>query len=42
AEFLERRRANDLAASFFSATLSTRCIVTLNIIEVNLIQSSKS
>jgi hypothetical protein len=40
AEFLERRRAKDLAASFFSATLSTRCMTILNTIEVNLIQSS--
>ena len=40
-EFFERRRANDFAASFFSATLSTRCMTTLNKIEVNLIQSSK-
>jgi hypothetical protein len=41
AEFFERRRANDLAASFFSATLSTRCMAILNTIDVNLIQSSE-
>jgi hypothetical protein len=40
AELFERRRANDFAASFFSATLSTRCMTILNTIEVNLIQSS--
>jgi hypothetical protein len=40
-EFFERRRASDFAASFFSATLSTLCMTTLNKIEVNLIQSSK-
>ena len=41
APFFERRRAKDLAASFFSATLSTRCMAIFNTIDVNLIQSSE-